>query len=248
MSVNNKFITKVLNKVHPGTKITSESVGLLINLFHKYDDMTREQIIESTIGQLTIHATKYQTKEKVIEYLLAEVLELAGHTTHDAHRVQITPLHIWIGIINDEELTLLFPHPTVPIMTSAMRENKMYGEKSQLKKLYTPKVKMIDEYISSLILNKDAKLAIRNIVFQCNLYHNKEACIEKIKSLGETYSHDYEPLDQLRRIVLNKLRQTLESNIDNEVYIITFTDVDDTLEKIIKLCPEYGFLRGKIDS
>lgn len=43
----------------------------------------------------------------VIEYLCAEVLELAGNTASEYHKKRITPRHINLGIRNDDEIDKL---------------------------------------------------------------------------------------------------------------------------------------------
>jgi histone H2A len=43
----------------------------------------------------------------VVEYLVAEVLELAGNASRDNRRTRVIPRHIALAIMNDEELNML---------------------------------------------------------------------------------------------------------------------------------------------
>lgn len=230
MSVNKQLIKKVLGEVHPDNSITNEAIDWLIKLFHKYDDMTREQVIGDMNGELIKHASKNDTKEKVIEYLLAEILELAGTCARDHRKIKITIVHIWLGILNDVELSLIFTHPSVHVIPDF---GEKYGERKKLKKYYRPTKKMLNEHLNHIMLNNDAKFVLYNTLFQCNLYCDKNTCIEKIKSLGKTYDVHQHPLEQLRLIVLELLEQKLALLSGPNNKTITFTDVNNIIENIV---------------
>jgi histone H2A len=50
----------------------------------------------------------------VIEYLCAEILELAGNAARDNKRTRITPRHIALAVYNDEELSKLLQKSVIP--------------------------------------------------------------------------------------------------------------------------------------
>ncbi|BFZ18026.1 hypothetical protein BsWGS_21065 [Bradybaena similaris] len=49
----------------------------------------------------------------VMEYLVAEVMELAGNAAREFKRARVTPRHIFLAIANDEELHKLLKHVTI---------------------------------------------------------------------------------------------------------------------------------------
>lgn len=55
-----------------------------------------------------------------VEYVIAEILELAGNAARDAKKVRITPRHLKLAILNDGELTKLFKGV---VMSGGVRSN-----------------------------------------------------------------------------------------------------------------------------
>ncbi|XP_057308596.1 core histone macro-H2A.1-like isoform X1 [Hydractinia symbiolongicarpus] len=62
--------------------------------------------------RIAVGAPIYQAA--VMEYLSAEILELAGNAARDNKRTRITPRHILLAVANDEELNKLLKNVTIP--------------------------------------------------------------------------------------------------------------------------------------
>ncbi|HMP28094.1 MAG TPA: hypothetical protein PKD85_00755 [Saprospiraceae bacterium] len=85
----------------------------------------------------------------VLEYITAELLEIAGNVARDFKKVRITPRHIKLAILNDQELTALFKGTlmsggvalTAPVTRRQPRKEKQTKKKSSKKAPKSPSKK-----------------------------------------------------------------------------------------------------------
>jgi histone H2A len=74
----------------------------------------RRFLVETWRNRVGATASVYVTA--VLDYIVSEVLDLAGNGAKDNKQCRITPRHIYLAIRNDDELNKLFPG-TVPGMS-----------------------------------------------------------------------------------------------------------------------------------
>jgi histone H2A len=105
VSLMNKSLAKILDKETTNTRVTvsrSKRAGLsfpvaLVSAF------VRRHKQSSRVGRLVPFGLA-----AVLEYVTAEVLELAGDQSRDDHRLRIAPRHIFFALSNDDDLSRLF--------------------------------------------------------------------------------------------------------------------------------------------
>jgi histone H3/H4 len=88
-------------------KKMAEKAGLVFSVSRVLNLAT----LESTASRKGKSGGVYLTA--VVEYICAEILELAGNIARDRKRVRITTRHVKLAILGDEELDKLFKHTAI---------------------------------------------------------------------------------------------------------------------------------------
>lgn len=83
-------------------------------------------------SRLRVSVTAGAYLAAVVEYIGAEILELAGYAARDMNRVRITPRHIMLAISGDQELSTLFTGtiPFAGVPPSSIHEKIIIPEAS----------------------------------------------------------------------------------------------------------------------
>tara|TARA_Y100000389_G_C17471304_1_gene531419 strand:- start:15751 stop:16992 length:1242 start_codon:yes stop_codon:yes gene_type:complete len=100
----------------------------------------------------------------VLEYLVAEILDLSGNSTRDNNRIKITPNDIMIAIKNDEELNILFDGS---ILGSGVESNI--------------NIKLLPKEGGSVQVNRITKPALQRLMYKAGVKYISQLMYEESK-------------------------------------------------------------------
>ena len=104
--------------MNPEKKTKSQKAGLVLP-FSLFQQKFEENACEESV---TNEGAVYMTA--VIEYIMAEVLELAGNACRDSRRLRIAPRDVQKAVREDEELNKLLGGLVVDVTTSSLPPKK----------------------------------------------------------------------------------------------------------------------------
>jgi len=106
VSEGNKAVTKYNAEDRKGTKDKPISKAERAGLTFSVARVEKLMMLQTNASRKGVTASVYLAA--VAEYLAAEVLELAGNAARTFHKHRITPRHIKLTVLNDEELNKLY--------------------------------------------------------------------------------------------------------------------------------------------
>jgi histone H2A len=100
-------VSKPSDSSRKAPRTRTDRAGLVLPVGRIYGKLRRSGVANRVSAGAPVYLAA------ALEYIVSEVVELAGKAASDDKRHRITPRHILLVIQNDEELTKMFKHVTI---------------------------------------------------------------------------------------------------------------------------------------
>lgn len=238
MKKRDRNIVNILRKKRPDMSISGESLKWMEILLKDIYDSDCNDILNmlDNIGctwlckyaREEIHKNKDKMSEKdaLLEYLTAEIIELSVYRCRDHNLRRIVPQHIFIAILNDEELREVFHVPKwFKLPNLKLDTLEYYGPSAR------PKIIDIKNEIHTS-MTKITEKTIRYLLMEAsNIYCPEDKLREKYKSMNIVYEISFgktKPITKLHQ----HLTRIINENISKDCGQLTITELHRIIESM----------------
>jgi len=231
--MNNHYITNTLKQLRPYTKISKESIDIILKIFTElnitpYQDIIKKlsesqnDLLNGAITESNKKNDPLDKKNAIIGYILAEILDLSSNVTRDNNLKTIIANHIWLAIFNDNGLKQLFSQyiPSISPYHRITSENVRYK----------PRLNKIKKLLNQHNI-KYEPIIIKTIAYILTYFTNLCTSPDEIKSRILFYNPDAltYSIIEYQDIILNKLidkmilaNEKINYTILNEIFEVVF--------------------------
>lgn len=118
ISEGTKAVVKSSNTAHEPPSGPAQRVSLQARAGLQFPVTRVADMMRARLGaRVRIARTGSVYLAAVLEYICAEILELAGNAARDNRRRRIAPRHLYLAVVNDDELSRLFLYARTATLT-----------------------------------------------------------------------------------------------------------------------------------